>query len=470
MARKLAGALGKGIMSLLRRRRRKSKRNPNPYASRGLEKFALVAAELAEKRQQLSLQLGAPVSVVRFAAGSHSKWIPIIVSPTKKKTIETKSSSLMISERRISTVRDSAIVADAAPSPMNSAVMQPQSATNGSELSQSAVTNGRDRGLSHVGNGGEAWQEVIAKTAAIVGTIAGIIWATKFSTTFGMTIATALASSALLLRSHAETAMAIERSISETPAAEEGRAESSASAAAVGIQRSKRPNETSRSIAQQSNVASPFTPNAESYLPKPPPVRISTALSKESSPRASDAAHHLSSPTTQRSRFKYKFLREGLHKKPETLSAPSTPRECTAHIPTTRSETGVFHIDKSSQKRELAEWSSFVRERERKEKAARIGTSLTAVGLVIVLGSLLLGQFAAIVGVICWWYLLPRLRKAVGDKPFVRSHNHNSSDKHHSTSTKKTITGAGNGKHDREYKKKVIMDGLLERDRTRPNA
>ncbi|KAH7292213.1 hypothetical protein KP509_29G056300 [Ceratopteris richardii] len=56
------------------------KEKVNPYAQRGLEKFARVSAELQEIRKKLDAQLDSPSAVIRFSSSSDQKWIPIVVS------------------------------------------------------------------------------------------------------------------------------------------------------------------------------------------------------------------------------------------------------------------------------------------------------------------------------------------------------------------------------------------------------
>ncbi|KAK9109761.1 hypothetical protein Sjap_017821 [Stephania japonica] len=55
-------------------------KNKNPYSARGLDKFAMVLADLDERRQKIYEQMGLQDdSLVRFGYSSSKGWVPIVV-------------------------------------------------------------------------------------------------------------------------------------------------------------------------------------------------------------------------------------------------------------------------------------------------------------------------------------------------------------------------------------------------------
>ncbi|KAH7292225.1 hypothetical protein KP509_29G057400 [Ceratopteris richardii] len=104
-------------------------------------------------------------------------------------------------------------------------------------------------------------------------------------------------------------------------------------------------------------------------------------------------------------------------------------------------------------------------------------------GLGVVLFGLLVGYWASLIGLVCWWYLLSsvrnemrdklalqdRHRTARADKPQkhqqIKAHEHHRNKQESSLKNSKTNTS---DMISNEHKKKVIMDGLLARSYT-PN-
>lgn len=63
-----------------RKSRKSSNKDKNPYATRGLDKFSALLAELEEKRQKIYQQVGPQdISLVRFVYSSSNDPIPVIV-------------------------------------------------------------------------------------------------------------------------------------------------------------------------------------------------------------------------------------------------------------------------------------------------------------------------------------------------------------------------------------------------------
>ncbi|XP_030528580.1 uncharacterized protein LOC115739565 [Rhodamnia argentea] len=69
--------------SLLRRSNNSSyigKKNKNPYANRGLDKFSALVADLEEKRKEIYLQSGSQdIAFVRFVSSSSDGFVPVVV-------------------------------------------------------------------------------------------------------------------------------------------------------------------------------------------------------------------------------------------------------------------------------------------------------------------------------------------------------------------------------------------------------
>ncbi|KAH7442799.1 hypothetical protein KP509_02G002700 [Ceratopteris richardii] len=73
------------MTSLKKRCKSFKKSKQNPYAGRGIDTFAKVSADLEAKREKLAAELDTPLSMVKFAIGSHNKWIPVILSRSRTK-------------------------------------------------------------------------------------------------------------------------------------------------------------------------------------------------------------------------------------------------------------------------------------------------------------------------------------------------------------------------------------------------
>lgn len=70
-----------------RRSRRKEK---NPYANRGLDKFAAVLEDLEARREKIIAQMGEKdVFLVRFAHSSSRDWVPIVVKAGDQKKLKS---------------------------------------------------------------------------------------------------------------------------------------------------------------------------------------------------------------------------------------------------------------------------------------------------------------------------------------------------------------------------------------------
>ncbi|CAN6458942.1 unnamed protein product [Victoria cruziana] len=81
----------------------KSKKHSNPFSARGLERFAVLSAELQARRQKIMAQLGdtpADDVTVRFAY-TNSTWVPVIIKQTKpqEKQLDAKHHCLQRSHK-----------------------------------------------------------------------------------------------------------------------------------------------------------------------------------------------------------------------------------------------------------------------------------------------------------------------------------------------------------------------------------
>ncbi|CAN6486613.1 unnamed protein product [Victoria cruziana] len=66
--------------------KKSTKRDKNPFSSRGLDKFASVSSELHSRAQKVLSQLGAAPTdniIIRFAYSGSNGWTPVVVRPRK---------------------------------------------------------------------------------------------------------------------------------------------------------------------------------------------------------------------------------------------------------------------------------------------------------------------------------------------------------------------------------------------------
>lgn len=75
-----SASAGSSPCSTPRRSRKASNRDKNPYASRGLDKFSALLADLEEKRQKIYAETGSQdISLVRFVYKNSDDLVPIVV-------------------------------------------------------------------------------------------------------------------------------------------------------------------------------------------------------------------------------------------------------------------------------------------------------------------------------------------------------------------------------------------------------
>lgn len=552
-------------MSSLRGRCRRSKKAiTNPYAGRGLDKFALVSAELEAKREKLAAQLDTPLSMVKFALGSHNKWIPIILSRSTKKGSHApkKKSTGLIPENKLGWDakthkgglhnEDETYVAG---------LINEDKAHLGSEdnlINLGDITDKQRTQLSGFMNenitplGGFISEEKTNTNLALLNGLStqekihidslynedeahldGLIH--KDKTTLGSLLgvqrndlgeiietfsdvehipvhdgeakafrgrnakslmgpawvvskASTLASNVIFLRWHTKS-MGKDTASAEKAPLPKGEIINEAHTPRAAMVSS------SPSPLEKTPASSPFQAQ---LLPLPsPPARVKTASNSKTTDQAAivemmeDTSSALKGAVKQHRKCKARgFLK--------MRSAPSTPRDSrepqklfTALPETHGLNEQAAHTDvkeerlivqKATNPQNVLSRSRFSRvstaEKTQKERARRVGQALAAIGLVLSLSGLMMGYISAILGVVCWWYVLPGLRKAVGDKPTVRSHHHSHDTNNNTKSlyvqpwSNKAIKEGGSGKYDlqsHEYKKKVIMEGFLDRGR-RSNA
>lgn len=507
-------ALREAMSALRGRYRRSKKASSNPYAGRGLDKFALVSAELEAKREKLAAQLGTPLSVVKFAIGSHSKWIPIIISSSPKNESQAlrKSTADSISEDKPPLGAGISGDDPALGGPISegkthmsglisegkthlgglisdgkthlSGLISEDKTSLGGLGSQDKTDQGKNRVSNSASKEGEHIAADEGETKVyqrgnsrylMAAATAGFLWVVK-AADLGIGMATAIASNVVMLRWHAKSMV---KSLPATPRANLPKEESATIAQPSAAMSSPNPSPSSFSL----NTASSSSSLQAHLLPlptSPAPVRIASknAVSVQVS---REGIKEISSPHAQATKQHNKCQVKGF---PKICSAPNTPRD--SRRPSKPSAAAgasslcdqAVHMDikeerlvqKTNSRKVLRSSTSMVREmaseKGKKERTEKLGQALAAAGLVSVLGGLMMGYSAAILGVVLWWYVLPSLRKAVGDEPFVRSHHHNSITLDTQTKSKKTMTGVGSGNYDlqsQEYKKKVIMEGLLHR-------
>ena len=75
--------------------------------------------------------------------------------------------------------------------------------------------------------------------------------------------------------------------------------------------------------------------------------------------------------------------------------------------------------NKSSSSLNLQSPNATIASDENEKWKEKVGKTLEVIGIVLGLSGLVTGYIIAILGVVCWWYVLPTLRNAIGYKPIV---------------------------------------------------
>ncbi|MCO5576330.1 hypothetical protein L7F22_030139 [Adiantum nelumboides] len=534
------------MSSLKRRYRNFKKSKSNPYAGRGLDKFALVTAELEAKRESLATELDTPLSMVKFALGSHNRWVPIILSrstkkeshPCKKKTRALVNEDKLSSSSRAckdgshkggrtSSIKEGKVCCKGAPqcNPKASAgsvgsnVYRQDSHFNGSiaeniDMSCERNSLGDDlhkKGSMYIDNafdedrlhadalmqkkrstlgsssGIEDEGEIIEFFSAaseaehiatykeeeaavlhhrnlkkVIGAIAAFSWIVSKAST--------IASSVVFLKWHAKTIASDGNSLSSE-------IETSRDAEQLEVAK------VSMHLSSPSVDKTIALPSVLSLPSAPAPVRISSKTPTSEQDEIVEVMEDADAPQQETAVKQHRKCKvKGLLK---IRSAPSTPRDSrqpkksfTAASTLSKATVAVEKEAELLAPRTKNSHTVLVKRHfgkvsptdTRRESARRVGHALAAAGLVLSLSGLVLGYFSAIIGVVCWWYVLPSLRKAVGDKPRVRSHHHSHVNNKALTATigqakvEKITKEVGSGNF-QDYKKKIIMEGLLDRGR-----
>lgn len=88
-------------------RKSRNKKDKNPYATRGLDKFSALLSELEEKRQQIYSQAGSQdISFVRFVYSSSNDFVPVIVKMKDPQTQRNSIDHNKENDHKISTIRE----------------------------------------------------------------------------------------------------------------------------------------------------------------------------------------------------------------------------------------------------------------------------------------------------------------------------------------------------------------------------
>ncbi|KAM7279234.1 hypothetical protein ACFE04_006368 [Oxalis oulophora] len=82
---------------LQKNKKNKKGENNNPYATRGLDKFSALLAEIEEKKQKIYAQKNSQdISLVRFMYSESDRCVPIVVKAKKEKDDQTKLDDIKI--------------------------------------------------------------------------------------------------------------------------------------------------------------------------------------------------------------------------------------------------------------------------------------------------------------------------------------------------------------------------------------
>eukprot|EP00249_Psilotum_nudum_P015698 c25474_g1_i2 orf=1089-2873(+) len=518
---------------------------PNPYEGRGLDKFSMLKAELAAKREAAVGQIGASVSVVKVTAGSTTKWIPVVVSSNSCKTMAREGSSNSASTRIFSI--DSVVPAE--PS-METMPLQASSRTASSE--EHAITDANTKiSKSHVqeryasnddnmihrnlSDSNQKWVR-FAKSGTFIAAMVGAFFIGKV-VALAVTMTVALVFGLLLRKRHDSSVSGESRDRSTLRTQQQHEKDNPSVTSRIYdhredqvVSRTANPGsgpvleadnsiQTQITFAHQSNQPVKPRRNHQSNQPvKPRRNHHQKATFAVSSKRASSTkvvhSSSLSRETNQsmqtgvkgvnekRIRFKSRFFRkrictESSSTAPNSPSAsgdtasyhcsstPCTPVMKSGHP----SATSFFQQDacdldskpleeKRDQKpvcqtsRKLFQpqlpLNSLLRIEHRRHKSTSIPLqpSILSIGLVIVLGCLLSGLMLAILGLSCWWYAQSILKQLAGDTPSARctSDPESTSQKRNASVFSDHVNNCKLDLSSIDYKKKVVMDGLLDRN------
>ncbi|MCO5578885.1 hypothetical protein L7F22_032733 [Adiantum nelumboides] len=362
---------------------RRSKRNP--YADRGLAEFKLLSAELEAKRKKLLAQLGTPLSLVRFSVGSdQTKWVPIIICPalsTKELRALRQAATNLISEER------DVFLINAKPNQSGDAKSASSVSTH---IPPSVVKSTEDAGnVSAVG-----------KLPNMTMAAEKFLWMAAF----GLSIVADIIRNAFGLKPRVDVRQ------KRRPISSRQFKTSTTTASSVAV--SSPPKAMLPTIQRPQQIKINGTPS------RPPHLKVTRAHIKWenagcfTAPSTPTSSRQLSNPLIKSISFSKACTLEqeqGMTKQQQLCTTMSLPR-----MPTCLEE---FDSQRGS--------ISAINKLDKKVSAQKLGQALTGVGVVLGLGGLVMGYFPAIVSIVCWWYLLPTMRKAVGDEPhIVKSHHH----------------------------------------------
>ncbi|KAH7415289.1 hypothetical protein KP509_14G036200 [Ceratopteris richardii] len=366
---------------------RRAKRNP--YADRGLAQFALLSAELESVRKKLLIELGTQLSLIRFESLSdQSKWVPIIICPTLPR------SQVRALRQAVTEIKPENRYASRSPIKQlcqanNNTYVQAEN-DNFERQGTSAANPTEHTGKSDNKNEAGSWN-----LAHIANTAEKLLWMTAF----GLSVLADMIQSFLKLR------------------------------ASTGISSRSGANLPRKSVSTKPNLPS----GARSGHPPPLP---STNLQKTQ--RVAAKHHH----TPGRQEIPSKSVTQKHKESPASPSKLRTAYHSCLSLPkpSVAENVGICTQGKLRSSISLPKTTSFqdaappaVGQPAATEKESSVDIEqqtdkwekgLGGVGLVLGLSGLFMGYVPAIASVVCWWYLLPSLRNALGIKPIVRSHHH----------------------------------------------
>ncbi|MCO5594148.1 hypothetical protein L7F22_048170 [Adiantum nelumboides] len=365
---------------------RRSKRNP--CADRGLAEFKLLSAELEAKRKKLLAQLGTPLSFVRFSVGSdQTKWVPIIICPTlstgELRALRQAATNLISEERDVFLI--------------NAKPTQTGNAKSASPVS------------THIP------PSVVKSNVSAVGKLPNMTMAAEkflWMAAFGLSIVADIIRNAFGLKPRVD----VHQKRRPISSARQGMLNKELNTSTT----------TASSVAVSSFLSPPKAALPTTQWPqhiktngtsRRPHLKIASAHIKwenagcVTAPSTPTSSRQLTKPLIKTLSFSKACTLEqdqGMTKQKQLCTTMSPPR-----MPTCLE---IFDPQRGS--------LSAINKRDKKVSAQKLGQALTGIGVVLGVGGLAMGYFPAIVSIVCWWYLLPTLRKAVGDKPhIVKSHH-----------------------------------------------
>ncbi|KAH7292216.1 hypothetical protein KP509_29G056500 [Ceratopteris richardii] len=397
----------------------------NPYSQRGLDRFAAISAELKSAREKVAGELGTPIELVRFSsAPDKGAWVPVVIPQTSSKSerqVMKEAASELITRRKITEnfkQRAVRLLEDDYNDDMQ------YEGSHGSDihsLHDKQLPNERRivekestvSQYSHV-DFGEIYKKCVLYCVMVP--CKGLIWLMRFIL-FSLNICSCV--SAHLLGWHDSERVSrqpqTQCTLKEDATIPDHQTELQASLGSSGCSTSTK-HVHSSCLALRTSVAEHKLIKFASAPCSPKSPLQQTRAS--GSPTGHPGTAQLQRNIDQVSSVKHNHSTQWMPAEVISSGNPSSK----SHV------RGVSYPPKHYDTQIL-------------------GQALTIMGFVIILSGLMFSYFVSIISVVCWWYLLSRMRRSIGDKPSVRrSHPHGQAQNKGQDANNAIVSMKGKGK------------------------